>query len=214
MHRVNIYGFPHKGLRNALGQLSFKAGSVNIEDQSEVDELLSNTKEISELLGLHLHAEEDFVSPPMEAKIPGSTVENHEDHERMKALEEKMVSKAHQFAKKPSLETLEEFYSQINLFIREYFRHMDDEETQMNNVIWDNFQDEEILGWQGQILSKLNPDQFFKWFKYIIPALLPQEQAIMLGGFKENAPEKVYQHTIKGLEPFVSEKQFRFISTL
>ena len=88
------------------------------------------------------------------------------------------------------------------------------EEGDMNRVIWENFSDQDILGWQGQILSKLTPDQFFKWFKYIIPALNPLEQQIMLGGFKENAPAEAYSATINGLKPFLNERQFNHIQSI
>jgi len=212
MQRVNIYGFPHKGLRNALGQLSFKAGSTNVENKEEVASLLALTEEISELL--HLHAEEDFVSPPLEAKVPGSTQGNHEDHEKMEELEKQMVEKARSFAANPTVSALNDFYNHVNYFTREYFRHMEEEETQMNNVIWENFEDSDILSWQGQILSKLTPEQFFKWFKYIIPALLPQEQAIMLGGFKENAPAEAYTQTIEGLKPYLNESQVAHVASI
>lgn len=212
--RVNIYGFPHKGLRNGLGKLSLAIGNLNTEDSEAVKEVVSLAEELSELLELHLHSEEEFVSPPLEAKVPGSTEHNHEDHEAMEALEKQMITAVKALEANPNPGTQEEAYQAINLFIREYFRHMSEEEGDMNRVIWDNFSDEDILGWQGQILSKLTPEQFFKWFKYIIPALSPFEQQIMLAGFKENAPEEAYNMTIQGLKPFVSEKQFEHIQTI
>ena len=55
---------------------------------------------------------------------------------------------------------------------------------------------------------------FFKWFKYIIPALSPLEQSIMLGGFKQNAPKEVFAATIKRLKPYVSAKQCEYIGSL
>lgn len=212
--RVNIYGFPHKGLRNGLGKLSLAIGNLDTNDTGAVQEVVALANELSELLGLHLHSEEDFVSPPLEAKIPGSTEHNHEDHEAMKVLEHEMVAAVQAMALNPNPATQEVAYQAVNLFIREYFRHMSEEEGDMNKVIWENFEDQDILGWQGQILSKLTPDQFFKWFKYIIPALSPFEQQIMLGGFKENAPVEAYTATIAGLEPFVTPKQFAHIQTI
>lgn len=110
--------------------------------------------------------------------------------------------------------TQELVYQAVNKFIREYFRHMSEEETDMNKIIWANFSDEDILGWQGQILSNLTPEQFFKWFKYIIPSLSPFEQTIMLGGFKENAPAEVFSSTISNLKPFMSDKQFNHIPNI
>jgi hypothetical protein len=41
-------------------------------------------------LDLHLHAEEDFVLQPLEARVPGSTKYNHEDHLEMERLEHDM----------------------------------------------------------------------------------------------------------------------------
>lgn len=212
--RVNIYGFPHKGLRNGLGKLSFAISSLDPNNSEEVQSVIELAKELSELLGLHLHSEEEFVTPPLEEKVPGSTQHNHDDHEAMEILEQDMMDTIKSLESNPNMQTQEEAYQAVNLFIREYFRHMSDEEGDMNKIIWENFSDEDILGWQGQILSKLTPEQFFKWFKYIIPVLNPFEQQIMLGGFKENAPSEAYNATIQALKPFVTEKQFSHIQTI
>lgn len=212
--RVNIYGFPHKGLRNGLGKLSLSLSNLNVNDPEEVKTTVQLARELSELLELHLNSEEEFVCPPLEAKVPGSTAHNHEDHEAMKALEHEMAAATEDLEKNPSIPAQEKAYQSVNLFIREYFRHMKEEESDMNTIIWENFTDEDILGWQGQILSKLSPEQFFKWFKYIIPALNPLEQQIMLGGFKENAPAEAYSFTINNLKPFLSSKQFNHISNI
>ena len=212
--RVNIYGFPHKGLRNGLGKLAFKLGATDVNNPAQVKEVVELAEELSVLLQLHLNAEEDYVLPPLEAKVPGSTQHNHEDHEEMKRLEHEMIDAIKVLETSPSIPALNEAYDKVNLFIREYLRHMAEEEGEMNEIIWNNFEDEQILQWQGQILSKLTPEQFFSWFKYIIPALQPHEQGIMLGGFKMNAPEEAYNGTIQGLKPFVTESQFAHISAL
>ena len=34
--RVNIYGFPHKGLRHGLGQLSMALSKLDISDSSDI----------------------------------------------------------------------------------------------------------------------------------------------------------------------------------
>lgn len=209
--KVNIYGFPHKGLRNGLGKLSFLIGNLDFSSFDEVSEVVNLTTELSELLSLHLNSEEEFVLPPLNAKVPGSADHNHDDHLAMEALEKEMVAAIKELEASPNFTTQEKAYNLVNNFIREYFRHMAEEEFELNKIIWENFSNEEILGWQEQILSKLSPEQFFKWFKFIIPALNPLEQKIMLGGFKENAPIEAYKNTINNLKPFVSDRQFQFI---
>lgn len=212
--RVNIYGFPHKGIRYGLGQLSFKVGSLIFNDTDALRVCKEITDDLSELLELHLNAEEDFVLPPLETKVPGCTQHNHEDHIEMQRLEREMNAAILALVDSPNEMHLNIAYTKINHFIKEYFRHMSDEEMEMNKVIWEHFSDQEILGWQGQILAILTPAQFFKWFKYIIPSLTQLEQSIMLGGFKQNAPIEAYNATIRNLEPFLTPKQFTYISSL
>jgi len=212
--RVNIYRFPHKGIRYGLGQLSFKVGSLIFDDNGALKACKEIADDLSELLDLHLHAEEEFVLPPLEAKVPGSTQHNHNDHIAMQKLEHDMNDAIRRLVDVPNETHLNIAYDKINNFIKEYFRHMSEEETDINKVIWEHFSDQEILGWQGQILAKLTPDQFFKWFKYIIPSLSQLEQNLMLEGFKENAPAEAYNGTIKNLEPYLTPKQFAYISSL
>lgn len=212
--RVNIYGFAHKGIRNGLGQLSFKVGSLIFDDSDSLNSCKEIADDLSELLDLHLHAEEDFILQPLEARVPGSTQHNHEDHLEMERLEHHMNDSISKLVGDPNQMHLNIAYDNINNFIKEYFRHMSEEETEINKVLWDNFSDEEILGMQGPIFIKLTPDQFFKWFKYIIPALSQLEQSIMLGGFKANVPTEAYNAIIKNLEPYLTPNQFAYISSL
>jgi hypothetical protein len=212
--RVNIYGFPHKGIRYGLGQLSFKVGSLIFDDKQDLKICKQIADDLSELLNLHLHSEEDFVLKPLEARAPGSTQHNHDDHMEMERLEHDMNEAIQNLLNAPDQMLMNIAYSKINNFIKEYFRHMSEEETDINKVLWEHFTDEEILGMQGQILAKLTPDQFFKWFKYIIPSLSQFEQSLMLGGFKQNAPTEAYTGTIKKLEPYVTPNQFAYISSL
>jgi hypothetical protein len=212
--RVNIYGFPHKGIRYGLGQLSFKVGSLIFNDSEALKACKEIADDLSELLDLHLHSEEDFVLQPLESKVPGSTKHNHDDHMEMERLEQDMNDSIRKLVDAPDEMHMNIAYDKINNFIKEYFRHMSEEETDINKVLWDHFSDEEILGMQGEILAKLTPEQFFKWFKYIIPSLSQFEQSLMLGGFKENAPAEAYNGTINKLEPYLTPNQFAYISSL
>ena len=213
-NRINIYGFPHKGLRNALGQLSLKIGNLDLENKEAVDNIASQAFEISGLLKLHLHSEESYVLPPLEKEVPGSTKHNHDDHEFMEQLEKVMMTQIQLLKDNPTWENATKAYQHTNLFIREYFRHMDEEESDLNQVIWKFFSDADILEWQGKILSSLSPEQMFNWFKYIIPALSPFEQNIMLGEFKQNAPKEAYDLVINGIKPFVTETQYQHIQKI
>ena len=79
--RVDIYNFPHKGIRNLISQVSFLAGNTDYSNQHALDELKKKAAELILILNLHLHSEEEHLLPALEAKLPGSTRENVEEHE-------------------------------------------------------------------------------------------------------------------------------------
>ena len=61
--RVDIYNFPHKGLRNLLSLVSFVAGNTDQSDQQALDELKKKTAELVLLLNLHRQSEEEDLLP-------------------------------------------------------------------------------------------------------------------------------------------------------
>ena len=190
--RVDIYNFPHKGLRNLLSQVSFMAGNTDHSNQQALDELKTKTAELVLLLNLHRHSEEEDVLPALEAKVPGSTRDNVEEHE----LIEKTVEQISDFLSRLTVEASPvegvQFSSILSGFHAKYLDHMAMEESKMNPIIWNHFTDEELMGMHGAVMSKLAPGQIVLWFKYIVPALNPMERNIILSGFKANAPLKSF----------------------
>ena len=212
--RMNIYGFPHKGLRIALANLSKLSGSIDYSEESSLNQLKKLTEEITTLLDLHLHSEEDVVLPALEAKVPGSTNHNIDEHEQL----EKEVQAFNEQLKDISVDSSPElganFYTSISNFHSKYLAHMAMEEGEMNPVIWANFTDEELMGWHGRIMSTLTPDQIMMWFKYIVPALNPFERSIIMGGFKGNAPSDFFNSVMEMLREHMSENEHSRLKTM
>ena len=205
--RMNIYGFPHKGLRIALSALSRVAGNTDYANVQSLDNLKTLSAEIITLLDLHLHSEEDVVLPALEAKVPGSTNENIEEHEQLeqdvKAFDEQLKT----IAIDSPPDSGAKFYESVSSFHSNYLAHMAMEERDMNPLIWDNFTDEELMGWHGQIMSTLSPEQIMMWFKYIVPALNPFERSMIMGGFKANAPADFFNDVLNMLKSRMSASE-------
>ena len=149
--RVDIYNFPHKGLRNLLSQVSFMAGNTDHSNQQALDELKKKTAELVLVLNLHRQSEEEDLLPALEAKLPGSTRDNVEEHE----LLEKTVGQISDFlgrltVKAPPVEGIQ-FSSMLNGFHAKYLDHKAMEESRMNPLIWNHFTDEELMGIHGAV---------------------------------------------------------------
>jgi hemerythrin-like domain-containing protein len=205
--RMNGYGFPHKGLRLALSRLVVVSGNTDYSDDSSLNALKTLAKEVIELLHFHAVAEDSVILPALEERVPGSTATNVEDH---RVLEDEISEFAEQLegitiASVPASGA--KFYESVTRFFANYINHMAMEESDMNALIWKNFSDEEIMSWQGRIMSTLTPAQISSFFKYMVPALNPFERNIMLSGFKANAPAEFFNSVIGMLKEHMTESE-------
>lgn len=212
--RMNIYGFPHKGLRIALSQLSMLSGNTDYSDAESLAKLKNLSLELITLLNLHLHSEEDVVLPALETKVPGSTRQNVEEHEQLEKEIEAFDKQLKNITVDSAPNAGAEFYEAVYNFHSKYITHMAMEEGEINPLIWANFTDEEIMAWHGQVMATLTPDQIMMWFRYIVPALNPFERSIIMGGFKENAPVEFFGQVLKMLKEYMPENEHVKLETM
>jgi len=205
--RMNIYGFPHKGLRNLLSQVSLLSGNTDYSNAVSLEKLKDLTTELVTLLDLHVHSEEDVLLPALEVKVPGSTRENVEEHEQLEKEIKDFDEKMKNITVDSTPDSGVKFYESVYNFHSKYIAHMAMEESEINPVIWANLADEELMELQGQIMASLSPDNIMMWFKYIVPALNPFERTIILGGFKENAPAEFFDQVLNMLKEYMSENE-------
>lgn len=205
--RVNIFTFPHKGLRNGLSQLLIKLGHADATNAEHIREIRAQAHEVIHLLHLHQEAEDSCVMQPLSQRAADTVVNCHKEHhalqQHINAIEQQIVA----LDVKDSPNVLAELYSDVARFFADYLKHMDNEETELNAAIWAHFDDSEILGWQEQIMAKLSLDDQLQWFKYIIPSLNAMERQILLSGVKANAPEGVFEHIIASLKHYLSANE-------
>ena len=211
--RANIYGFPHKGLRSAMSQMSKLSGNTDYSDAGSLEKLKTLTTEIVTLLDLHRHSEEDVVLPALEKKVPGSTAENVKEHEQIEKEIQAFDKQLKNVTVNSSPDLGAKFYEAVNNFYSKYIPHMAMEENEINPLIWANFTDEEVMAWHGQIMSTLTPDQIMLWFKYIVPALNPFERTMIMGGFKANAPAEFFDKVLHMLKEYMSENELLKLET-
>ena len=211
--RMNLYAFPHKGLRNAISQLSLIAGNTNCSDQDSINTLKSLAEEVFTLLELHAHSEETVVLSALEAKVPGSSEENIAEHAQLEKEIEAMKQELIPITSDSPPSLVSNFYGAVSNFYSNYLAHMAMEESKMNTIIWENFTDAELMEQHGKIMSSLTPEQIMMWFKYIIPALNHFERTIIMGGFKANAPTPFFNMVLDMLSGLIQQNEHQQLST-
>jgi len=204
--RINVYAFPHKGLRNALSQVSLLAGNTDYSSPEELAFLKAATSDLLSLLDLHAHSEDHFVLPALESKVPGSTHENTEEHEELEKEVEALLHQINGITTGSPLADGANFYAAVSNFHSKYLAHMAHEESEILDLIWENFADEELIKIHEEIMKTFSPEQVIRWFKCIVPALNPMEQFALMAGFKSAAPAFFFDSVIEVLSSLMPEK--------
>lgn len=199
--RPSLVLTPHKGIRNAFSQLSFKAGNIDYADKTEVAGLKAQLEEFCVLLDGHAHLENEFILKALEARVPGSSHHDENDHEQLEAQQEALLAKLDQILD-PILPAEEAaargyfFYQDLSRLHAAHLEHMLEEELVTQKLTWENFTDEEIHGIHVQIVQSIPPAKMLAWAKYILPALNHNERVGMLKGMQAGAPAEFFQQVL------------------
>lgn len=215
MHRVKLFEAAHKGLRSALAQFSFRLGKCDFNDPRQVNELHSLGKDLFMMLTTHANDENSIILAELEAKLPGASKHDTDDHERLEADQsaiEKLLDEIKELGGKgqDASGMGSELYMKFSRFHGEYLLHTVDEESETQRLLWENFTDAELHGMRGRIIGKFTPDVFEKWQSYIMPAITQSDLLMMLGGMKSNAPAQ-YEKLMVMAEKFLPANEFSIL---
>ena len=140
-------------------------------------------------------------------RVTGSTAHNSAEHDRLHVLLTPFVDQLRQLDAGTSPSFSAEMLNSLCAFLSDYLTRRAEEERDINAVIWEHFDDSEIMSWHAQIMEKLTPDQKMLWFRFIVPALNPFERQIMMGGVRASVPDAVYQGILGMLRQYMSEAE-------
>ncbi|NOS85408.1 MAG: hypothetical protein HOP31_09740 [Ignavibacteria bacterium] len=215
MQRVKLFEAAHKGLRNALSQFSYLLGKCDFNSTDDVNKIHSLGKDLCMMLNSHANDENTLILAALEAKVPGSSKHDMDDHERLEYDQdaiEKMLDEIKELNSKgeDAHGTGAELYMKFLRFHGEYLLHTVEEETETQRLLWENFTDQELHMIRGKIIGRFTPEAFEKWQSYIMPAITQSDLLVMLGGMKTNAPEQFTRLMVMA-EKFLPAQEFTVI---
>jgi hypothetical protein len=193
MNRMKVYDVPHKGLRNALSQLSLAAGNTDYTDLEAIEKLHSLGQLVFTFLNVHANDENSVTLDELEKRLPGASKHDMDDHEKLHVEQhvlEQLLEKIYADAKegKNVMSDGAEFYLALSEYHSKYLAHTSEEERVTQPQLWEHFTDDELAGMRNKIIGKLPPGTLITMLRFIAPALNPQERIGLLKGFKMAAP--------------------------
>jgi hypothetical protein len=207
------YDVPHKGLRNALSQLSLLAGKTNYADPQEVERLYKLGEDVFKILNIHAADENAVTLAELEKRCLGCSQQDFEDHEHLHTSQdnlEKLLSRIYINSKsgRDTMTDGAEFYLALSEYHGQYLEHTAEEERVTQPMLWKYFTDEELAEHRSKIMKKNPPETLLIWFRFVIPAQSHNERVGLLTGFKMMAPATFFNEGMEVIKQVLTEKEF------
>ena len=213
MNRMKPYDVPHKGLRNALSQLSLLAGKTDHSSPKEIKDLHDLGIDAFKILSIHAADEDEVTLTELETRCPGCSDHDKEDHKKIHLAQEKLENLLSQLyedsrANTDVSEACQEFYLALSEFHGIYLEHTAEEERITQPLLWKHFTDDELAQHRGKIMKKNPPETLLIWFRFVIPAQSHSERVGLLSGFKKMAHTDFFMKGMGVIEKVLTAPEF------
>lgn len=201
--RYNIYVFIHKALRAMMLDTLTALGRADFEDDEEVSGALDKTDDLLQFCRGHLQHENDFIHTAIKARAPRlkiRTADDHVEHERHIA---RLQQEADSLRKFPALRrqlALLNLYRHLALFIADNFEHMQIEETENAQALWECYSDAEIMAIESALVKSLSPEESSKDAAWILPNIGHGDRVMLVSGMRAGTPPEAFNGILQMLK--------------
>ena len=198
--RYEIYRPIHKALRHMMFSTAQALGIADFRDGGVAQDTVGSMERTINLLEVHAEHEETYIHPDLNKRAPGFIAAFEQDHKN----DEKVYADLRRLGQEVGNETGDrqaalgiEIYRKYNEFVGEYLGHLVREEGELQQALWDNFNDEELGAMEGAIMAAVPPDLMAQFLPEICAGMNPDELSFMLGGMKATAPPEMFAGVIQ-----------------
>jgi hypothetical protein len=202
--RYVIYQNIHKAIRHIMYSTALSLGTADFRDQKSSRETLEQLGGTITLLQEHAEHEETFVHPDLESRVPGITKpfdENHKDDDRLFDRMRELGSQIEALGDDAKTVALgNQLYGIFNTYISDYLDHLDREEAELEQALWDNFTDEELADLDHRLIGSIPPERMAVWVRVICNSWNASVLTTILAGMKQDAPPEAFAGMLQMVE--------------
>jgi hypothetical protein len=196
MHRHDIYGPIHKGIRLALAELVIRIGSTDFDDEAAARDTLAALRHQMMLSASHLAHEEAHIHGALEARAEGATLTLLADHDHHRRAFDEIEALMQAIEATPAGEREalgRRLYLDFSRFVAADFAHMAEEEMVILPLLHRLFTDEEIIAMEAAIVAALPPEKVIAFMKIAIPGMNRPERIRFLNFVRGGAPAEAFE---------------------
>lgn len=194
--RYDMYAGIHKALRAFMSDTLALFGRCDWEDEVDTGRTLNQLGDLLAICEVHVHDENVFVHPAIEARRPGVSTrvaDEHEHHlEEIRALRSAAaeVERLRGAARRQAGHAL---HLELALFVAANFVHMNHEETVHNAALREAYTDEELAAIEAALVATIPPEATAVIAPWMLRNLCHQERVGLLSGMREGAPQEAFE---------------------
>jgi hemerythrin-like domain-containing protein len=196
MKRYNIFYQVHKGLRALLYETAIQLQQTDFSNEKEANFIAARISEVVELFDKHAHSEDNNILNTIESLEPSVASLFAEEHIKDHALSNRLTAIINMFNATGNDAEKEELGSALRAAYTEFvafnLQHMAKEESQLNQLLWKHFSDEELHAITIQIISKIPASQLNAFNVWMMRGLSNNEIIYWLKQVKNTAPDEVF----------------------
>lgn len=198
--RHDIYAAIHKALRACMADALIALGRLDVDDPHELAATSASCESMLTLMRGHALHENHHIHPALESARPGASAAVAHEHvhhlETIDGLRD-MLTLLRQVGgpQRPSI--ARRLYAQLASFVAENLRHMQQEETQHNALLWQHYDDAAILGMEAAIVASLTAEEGEASLLWMARTMASDELLSMLAGMRAQVPDAVFGQVLE-----------------
>lgn len=212
MMRYNMFNLKHKGLRAMLYHNAMVLQHTNFENQEAAGDAIKQLQVL--LTDFHDHAEHEdkFVLPAIAAHSPGLVAQFEAEHKTDEELTREITEMIASYMQCRDDESRAlagyKIVMAFNSFIAFNLNHMNKEEEEINKVLWQHYDDVELLGISQAIVASIPPDNLAGEAKWMIRGSSNPEIINWLRAVKNTAPPSAFEMLMQVAESSLSSTRW------
>jgi len=195
--RYNIFNPIHKALRAILYDNALQAQQTNFLDTEEVDAAVAKIEYTLSLFTLHAAHESEFIHPLISKFNPEVIHKFGKEHIECEFLAGKVKlainAYDHSVIASDKIEKGKKIVSEFEQLTAFNLLLFIKEEEILNEILWDYYQDDEIMAIEQNIIATVPADILEFESRWMVKSLNNLEIGGWLGGVKQSGPDFIFQ---------------------
>ncbi|MBU4530219.1 MAG: hemerythrin domain-containing protein [Hoeflea sp.] len=193
--KEDLYYAVHKGLRLASARMLIALGQLDPFDRGAVSAALDRLSDFIVMGVSHLTHENREIHALLDQQLPGVADHAADDHEHHVEAFDELRQLASDLASAEGNDRpvrLRKLYQRFALFIADDFKHMHEEETEIQPRIEAHFSGAEITAIRERIVGGIAPEKMVLFTRAMLAAASRPERIAMVTGMQAGIPAEVF----------------------